>query len=37
MIKRLLEIAMEMGLKKDKYYQIKRRVIYNLTTALGFI
>ncbi len=28
---------MEMGLKKDKYYQVKRRAIYNLATALGII
>ncbi len=28
---------MEMGLKKDKCYQVKRRAIYNLATALGII
>ncbi|ASB88412.1 MULTISPECIES: ArpU family phage packaging/lysis transcriptional regulator [Bacillus] len=32
-----IEIYMEMGLKKDKYYQIKRQAIYNLATALGII
>ena len=32
-----IEIYMEMGLKKDKYYQVKRRAIYNLATALGII
>ncbi|MED4304044.1 ArpU family phage packaging/lysis transcriptional regulator [Bacillus licheniformis] len=32
-----IEIYMEMGLKKDKCYQIKRRAIYNLATALGII
>lgn len=25
-----IEIYMEMGLKKDKYYLVKRRAIYNL-------
>lgn len=28
-----IEIYMEMGLKKDKCYQVKRRAIYNLATA----
>ncbi|OMI32648.1 ArpU family transcriptional regulator, partial [Bacillus swezeyi] len=32
-----IEIYMEMGLKKDKYYQIKRQAIDNLATALGII
>ena len=32
-----IEIYMEMGLKKDKCYQVKRRAIYNLATALGII
>ncbi|MCI4126482.1 ArpU family phage packaging/lysis transcriptional regulator [Bacillus haynesii] len=32
-----IEIYMEMGLKKDKYYQVKRQAIYNLVTALGII
>ncbi|QHZ46354.1 ArpU family phage packaging/lysis transcriptional regulator [Bacillus sp. NSP9.1] len=32
-----IEIYMEMGLKKDKYYQIKRQAINNLATALGII
>ncbi|MDU0069792.1 MULTISPECIES: ArpU family phage packaging/lysis transcriptional regulator [Bacillus] len=32
-----IEIYMEMGLKKDKYYQIKRQAMYNLAIALGII
>ncbi|TWM21430.1 hypothetical protein CHCC14821_0849 [Bacillus paralicheniformis] len=32
-----IEIDMEMGLKKDKYYLVKRRAIYNFSTALGII
>nr|WP_240909212.1 hypothetical protein [Bacillus paralicheniformis] len=32
-----IEIYMEMGLKKDKYYQVKLQAIYNLATALGII
>lgn len=32
-----LEIMMELGLKRDKFYQLKRKAIYNIATALGII
>ncbi|QAT44340.1 ArpU family transcriptional regulator [Bacillus subtilis] len=32
-----LEIMIELGLKRDKFYQVKRQAIYNIATALGII
>ncbi|PIK31129.1 ArpU family transcriptional regulator [Bacillus siamensis] len=32
-----LEIMIELGLKSDKFYQVKRQAIYNIATALGII
>ncbi|WOO45604.1 ArpU family phage packaging/lysis transcriptional regulator [Bacillus subtilis] len=32
-----LEIMIELGLKRDKIYQVKRQAIYNIATALGII
>ncbi|MCG0590581.1 ArpU family transcriptional regulator [Bacillus velezensis] len=32
-----LEIMIELGLKRDKFYQVKRQAIYNIATALGMI
>ncbi|MED4649914.1 ArpU family phage packaging/lysis transcriptional regulator [Bacillus inaquosorum] len=32
-----LEIMIEMGLKRDKFYKVKRQAIYNIATALGII
>jgi len=28
---------MELGIKKDTYYEIKQRAIYRIATALGII
>ncbi|MCY8330774.1 ArpU family transcriptional regulator [Bacillus spizizenii] len=32
-----LEIMIELGIKRDKFYQVKRQAIYNIATALGII
>ncbi|MFS0666295.1 ArpU family phage packaging/lysis transcriptional regulator [Bacillus mojavensis] len=32
-----LEIMIELGLKRDKFYQVKRQAISNIATALGII
>ncbi|KXZ16400.1 ArpU family phage packaging/lysis transcriptional regulator [Bacillus nakamurai] len=32
-----LEIIIELGFKRDKFYQVKRQAIYNIATALGII
>lgn len=32
-----LEIMIELGLKRDKFYQVKRQAICNIATALGII
>ncbi|XYU18283.1 ArpU family phage packaging/lysis transcriptional regulator [Bacillus pumilus] len=32
-----LEIMIELGIKRDKFYQVKRQAINNIATALGII
>ncbi|CAI8860569.1 hypothetical protein EMIT0133MI5_50168 [Bacillus velezensis] len=32
-----LEIMIELGLKRDKFYQVKRQAICNIATSLGII
>ncbi|RST66842.1 ArpU family transcriptional regulator [Bacillus pumilus] len=32
-----LEISEELGLKKDRYYRLKKQATFNLSTALGII
>lgn len=32
-----INIYMELGMKKDTYYEIKQRAIYRIATALGII
>nr|WP_239646688.1 hypothetical protein [Bacillus zhangzhouensis] len=32
-----LEVCEELGLKKDRYYKLKKQAMFNLPTALGII
>ncbi|MGJ5835904.1 MULTISPECIES: ArpU family phage packaging/lysis transcriptional regulator [Bacillus] len=32
-----LEVCQELGLKKDRYYKLKKQATFNLSTALGII